>query len=178
MYSLYYANQYPEEVQGFIGIDASVPRQMDLEEWTAKPKNVYRLYKIMRPLLYDSGINRVLCELSFEQTAAQIPTLSGEDLEKARALYCVSGINDSLMDEMRMLESNMTESYDMKFPDSVPVLYVLANDNCENMPAWETYHQELITSPESRLTIIEGSHYLHLTNLQSLTEEIRSWHNR
>ena len=178
LYSLYYANQYPDEVQGFIGIDASVPHQCDADQWIAKPKNVYFLYKVMRPLLYGSGINRLVSELSFEQTAAQIPTLSEDDKRIAKAIYCAAGLNDTLMDEMKMLEANMLECYDMKFPESVPVLYVLAKDNTDTMPDWEQYHKDLVTNPDSRVTVIEGAHYLHLTSLQKLTEEITDWHHK
>lgn len=178
LYSLYYANQYPDEVQGFIGIDASVPHQCDADQWIAKPEHTYLLYKIMRPLLYGSGINRLLSELSFEQTAAQIPTLSEDDKRIAKAIYCAAGINDTLMDEMRMLADNMCECYDMKFPESVPVLYVLAKDNTVTIPEWEQYHKDLVTHPDSRVTVIEGAHYLHFTSLQRLTDEITDWHNR
>ena len=31
LYSLYYANTYPEEIHGFIGIDSSVPKQNENE---------------------------------------------------------------------------------------------------------------------------------------------------
>ena len=165
-------------MQGFIGIDASVPHQCDADQWIAKPKNVYFLYKVMRPLLYGSGINRLVSELSFEQTAAQIPTLSEDDKRIAKAIYCAAGLNDTLMDEMKMLEANMLECYDMKFPESVPVLYVLAKDNTDTMPDWEQYHKDLVTNPDSRVTVIEGAHYLHLTSLQKLTEEITDWHHK
>ncbi len=175
LYALNYANMYPDEVQGFIGIDASVPRQGDMDNFTSKPENVYKLYKIMRPLLYGSGINRLMRELSFEQTAAQIPTLQGEDLEKAKALFFLEGINDTLMDEMRMLGTNFRTCHDMKFPESVPVLYVLAKDNCNMMPEWEGLHKELVTNPESKVVVIEGAHYLHLTSLKKLANEIRNW---
>ncbi len=175
LYALNYCNQYPDEVQGFIGIDASVPRQGDMDNSTSKPENVYKLYKIMRPLLYGSGINRLMRELSFDQTAAQIPTLKGEELEKAKALFCLEGINDTLMDEMRMLGTNFKTCHDMKFPESVPVLYVLAKDNCDMMAEWESLHKELVTNPDSKVVVIEGAHYLHFTSLEKLTAEIRSW---
>ncbi len=175
LYALNYCNQYPDEVQGFIGIDSSVPHQGDMDSFTSKPENVYKLYKIMRPLLYGSGINRLMRELSFEQTAAQIPTLKGADLEKAKALFFLEGINDTLMDEMRMLSANFKTCYDMKFPESVPVLYVIAKENCDMMPEWEGLHKDLVTNPESKVVVIEGAHYLHLTSLEKLAEEIRSW---
>lgn len=175
LYALNYANQYPDEVDAVIGIDASVPHQIDADTWIADPEHIYTLYKIMRPLLYGSGINRLVSELSFEQTAAQIPTLSGADKEAARALYCASGISDTQLNEMELLGLNMHKCYDMKFPEQVPVLYVLSADNCGTLPQWEQWHKDLVTNPKSKVTVIEGSHYLHFTSLQKLTEEIKNW---
>ena len=175
LYSVYYANQYPDEVEAFIGIDASVPRQGDADQWTAKPDNTQMVYKLMKLFFYDSGIFRLMTELSFDQTMAQIPTLTEDDRDIAMALYCTTQLNKTQMNEMAMLGENMKKTHDMQFPESVPVLYVLAKSNCDMMPDWETFHKEIVTSPESKVVIIEGEHYLHFTNLSELISQIRSW---
>ncbi|MBE6063601.1 MAG: hypothetical protein E7207_08665 [Clostridium butyricum] len=63
----------------------------------------------------------------------------------------------------------------MKFPDSVPVLYVLSEENCESDENWEKYHRDIVTNSNSRVTVIEGDHYLHWSNLNTLTKEIEDW---
>ena len=68
LYSLYYANQYTDEVEAFIGIDASVPHQTDNAPWIAKPKNTRMLYKVIRVAFVKTGIERLLTELSFDET--------------------------------------------------------------------------------------------------------------
>ena len=58
LYSVYYANTYPEEIQGFIGIDSSVPKQNENE-----PMNTAMLNKVMACLgkARDTlGISRLL----------------------------------------------------------------------------------------------------------------------
>lgn len=51
LYSLYWANVYPQEVQGFIGIDPSVPKQSDKEPYVISIITLNKLsayYQILR----------------------------------------------------------------------------------------------------------------------------------
>lgn len=177
LYSLYYANQYPDEVSAFIGIDATVPHQKDAQLPGIQPENAYKSYKRMRVLLYGTGINRIQTERSSAQAAEILPYLSETDFAKAKALNCSASINDTLLDEMRMYAPNMQECYDMQFPESVPVLYVLAKDNCDLIPDWKKYHSDVVTNPDSKVTIIAGGHFLHYTSRDQLTAAIREWHS-
>lgn len=175
LYSLYYANQYTDEVEAFIGIDASLPHQSDDAPWIAKPKNTRMLYKIIRVAFVKTGIERLITELSFDKTMEQIPTLTEDDRDKALALYCTASLTDTQMDEMNELPENMEKCYDMKFPSEVPVLYVLAKANTESMDSWEQIHKDAVTNPNSKVTVIEGEHYLHFTSLDVLVDEIQKW---
>lgn len=175
LYSLYYANKYTDEVEAFIGIDASVPHQIDDAQWIAKPENTNKLYKVLRVVFFKTGIHRVLTELSFDETMKQIPTLTEADRDKVLALYCTASLTETQMNEMAELGDNMDKCYDMKFPKEVPVLYVLAKDNTDSMASWEQVHKDIINSEDSKVTVIEGEHYLHLTNLDGLISEIQSW---
>ncbi|MCR4795398.1 MULTISPECIES: alpha/beta fold hydrolase [Ruminococcus] len=175
LYSLYYANQYTDEVEAFIGIDASLPHQSDDAIWIAKPKNTRILYKIVRVAFVKTGIERLITELSFDEYMKQIPTLTKDDREKALALYCTASLTDTQMDEMNELPDNMDKCYDMKFPPQIPVLYVLAKSNVDSMSSWEQIHRDVVTNPNSKVTVIKGEHYLHFTNLDGLIEEIQKW---
>lgn len=175
LYSLYYANKYTDEVEAFIGIDASVPHQSDDAPWIAKPENTNKLYKVLRVVYFQTGIQRVLTELSFDETMKQIPTLTDADRDKMLALYCTASMTETQMNEMAELAENMDRCYDMKFPEEVPVLYVLAKDNTDSMAAWEQVHKDIISSNDSKVVVIEGEHYLHLTNLDGLINEIQKW---
>ena len=177
LYSLYYANKYTDEVEAFIGIDASVPHQIDDAPWIAKPKNTNKLYKVLRVVYFQTGIQRILTELSFDEIMKQIPTLTDADRDKVLALYCTASMTKTQMNEMEKLADNMDKCYDMKFPEEVPVLYVLAQDNTDSMAAWEQVHKDIVTSDDSKVVVIEGEHYLHLTNLDELIEQIQTWKN-
>ncbi len=45
LYSLYWANTYPQEVAGFIGIDPSVPKQSDEEPLPISMVTLNRLFR-------------------------------------------------------------------------------------------------------------------------------------
>ena len=175
LYSLYYANQYADEVEAFIGIDASVPHQVDSDEWMAKPDNQYKVYKVLRAAFVKTGIYRVVTELGMDALMEQIPTLTEADRDIVCAMNCSVPMNDTQMNELKLLGKSIETCYDMKFPETVPVLYVLANDNCDRMPEWEPMHKELVTAPESRVVRIDGTHYLHHTNLDGLLSKMYGW---
>ena len=175
LYSLYYANQYTDEVESFIGIDASVPHQADSDLWLAKPDNQYKLYKVIRVAFIKTGIYRVVTELSMDSVMELIPTLTEADRDIVCAMNCTVPMNDTQMNEMKLIGRNLKVCYDMKFPETVPVLYVLSNENCERMAEWEPMHSELVTEPRSRVVIIDGGHYLHHDNLDGLLEEMYGW---
>ncbi|MBO7475110.1 MAG: alpha/beta hydrolase [Ruminococcus sp.] len=178
LYSLYYANEYADEVEAFIGIDASVPHQVDSDEWMAKPENQYKVYKLLRALFVKTGIYRVTTELGMNALMDEIPTLTEEDRDKVCAMYCTVPMNDSQMQEMKLLGESIEKCRDMRFPETVPVLYVLSNDNCERMAQWEQLHKDIVTHPKSKVVKIDGTHYLHHTNLDGLLEEIKNWEYR
>lgn len=175
LYMTYYTNQYPDEVERFIGIDCTVPHQTDSDGWLNDPNNAAKFYGIMRVAAYQTGIQRLMTELSFRQIAAQIPTLNEDEQKHACAMFCTVPFNDAQMDEIRRYGENSQKCYDLKFPESLPVLYVLSQANCDSDPMWEQYHRDIVTNPESRVSIISGGHYLHWENLDGLLQEIANW---
>ncbi len=175
IYSLYYANQYTDEVEAYIGIDSSVPHQQDADIWMAKPKNTALLYKFMNIGLSKTGIYRVLTELGGTKAFDTVPTLTEDEKEKFLEMSCYTAMNKTQMDEMANIEYNFDKTYDLKFPESVPVLYVLCSSNTEMMPGWEQIHKDLVTNPKSKVIVIEGEHYLHYTSFDALISEIDNW---
>lgn len=59
LYSLYWANAYPEEVQGFIGIDPSVPKQSDEEPLPISMVTLNRLSAYFQKLSNVLGFTRI-----------------------------------------------------------------------------------------------------------------------
>lgn len=48
----------------------------------------------------------------------------------------------------------------MKFPEEVPVLNFVSEDNCEIFPEWEKLHRSVMgDNQEKKLVMLKGGHY-------------------
>ena len=168
LYSLYYTNQYPDEVEAFIGIDATVPAEIEEADHEA-----YANAKRLRTLMLKSGLLRLAS--SEEVIKEQFPAAKADELELCKALWCSAQYNDTKLNEYKNMVSNEEKCMNLTFPDTVPVLYILANDTVSEDAKWEQLHKDVITNKDSKVSIISGDHYLHQSNLQGLVDEITSW---
>ena len=71
--------------------------------------------------------------------------------------------------------SNEEKCMNLTFPDTVPALYILANDTVREDAKWEHLHKDVITNKDSKVSIIPGYHYLHQSTLMGLVNESTSW---
>ncbi|MBE6063602.1 MAG: alpha/beta hydrolase [Clostridium butyricum] len=77
IYGLYYANNYMDEVEGFVGIDSSIPEQTPREEWKEESAQEYKSYKVAS---VAQGIINLLPEFTDTDSLEKIPGL--DDGEK------------------------------------------------------------------------------------------------
>ncbi|MBR4083555.1 MAG: alpha/beta hydrolase [Lachnospiraceae bacterium] len=168
LYSLYYTNQYPDEVEAFIGIDATVPAEIEEADHEA-----YANAKRLRTIMIKSGLLRLAS--SEEVIKGQFPTAKADELELCKALWCSAQYNDIRLNEYKSMVSNEEKCMNLTFPDTVPVLYILANDTVSEDAKWEQLHKDVITNEDSKVSIILGDHYLHQSNFRGLVNEITSW---
>lgn len=162
LYSLYYANTYPEEVRGFIGIDSSVPKQNENEPFDTTKLNLLMAY--LSKTKNVLGISRIFSIGNPEKAiyADQNYSYSQEDLEVFRILSLDNSYNKTVMNELKQVEKNLEIVQDMKFPEEVPVLNFVSEDNCEIFPEWEKLHRSVLSdNQENRLVMLKGGHYLH-----------------
>ena len=163
LYSLYYANQYQEEVCGVIGIDASVPKQNENEPFDVAKLNMLSAY--LGKMKNVFGINRVL-SIGNPQKVIYADTTysySEKELDIFRILTINNFYNDTIMDELKMITKNLKAVRNMKFPEDVPVLSFVSEQNCEIFPNWEQLHRDVIVDKEnSKVILLKGGHYLHI----------------
>lgn len=174
LYSIYYANQYPEEVEAFVGIDSSVPKQVQYEE---PAENLMGQYKLQR-LLYDAGIIRLLAAIDSEGVVPQIKgyEFSQEQSEVYKKLFYRVPLNDTSLNEFAMSDANFAKATDLSFPEDIPVLYFLSSENCEDSEKWYALHEEVIKDTEhSEILVLEGTHYLHYEYSAEMAAEVNRW---
>ena len=174
LYSLYWANKYPQEVKGFIGIDPSVPKQSDHEPF---PISVYTLNKLsayLQQIKNICGITR-LKSIIKPQKAVYVDNsyvYTKEELSVFRIMSMDLVNNKTVMNELDCMESNLEVVRKMKFPRDILVLQFVSGDNCELMAAWEQLHREVITETDkSEVLRMDGGHYLHFEHKEEIVDK-------
>lgn len=178
LYSLYWANKYPQEVKGFIGIDPSVPKQSDHEPF---PISVYTLNKLsayLQQIKNIFGITR-LKSIRKPQKAVYADNsyiYTKEELSVFRIISMDLVNNKTVMNELDYMESNLEVVRKMKFPKHIPVLQFVSGDNCELIAAWEQLHREVITETDkSEVLRLDGGHYLHFEHKEEIVDKVNGW---
>mgnify|MGYP002509792267 FL=1 len=178
LYSLYWANAYPQEVKGFIGIDPSVPKQSDEEPLPISMAALNKLSAYFQKTVNVLGITR-LRSIGHPENAIYADTAypySDRELEVFRILSMDYAYSKDIMNEIKHMEDSLESVRDMKFPETVPVLQFVSGDNCELLETWELLHREVITETDkSEVLRLDGGHYLHFERKQELIEKLREW---
>ncbi|WP_438448077.1 alpha/beta fold hydrolase [Gorillibacterium sp. sgz5001074] len=176
LYSVYYTNKYPGEVEAFVGIDSSVPKQALYDE---PAKSAMTSYKIQR-LLYDAGMIRLLAAFDSEGIVPRIKgyEYSQEDTKTYKRLFQRGPLNDTTLQEFSMSDVNFAVARELSFPENVPVLYFLSSQNCEESEKWVELHKEVMKDKEHRqIKILQGTHYLHYDYAAEMTSQFKEWAN-
>jgi pimeloyl-ACP methyl ester carboxylesterase len=177
IYGLYYANIYPDEVQAFVGIDSSVPKQNDYLK-SAQSINIVAAH-IVRFSRF-TGILRIVSKLSPQIIIADVNDFERpkKDIIFLRKLYLNYWFNALQMNELKLQPQNSEKARDMKFPETTPVLFFLLNETVRILPEWPNLHDEIIgDKSRSRIIVLDGSHYLHYQYSKEITITFDDWIN-
>ena len=106
IYSMYYANKYPDEVEGIIGIDCTLPKQCEYFG-EAYPK-MSKLMSCIAP----AGIARIAMYFWPEEflPIAAAGTYSDKNLKLTKVLSAWNGYNKNIVSEMNEIENNMKKN--------------------------------------------------------------------
>jgi len=176
IYCLYYANKYPNEVEGFIGIDSSVPQQ--IEDAKLMDANITALQKDIGrsgSKLYRWGIHirtRVMmlyCRKDYRY--------SKEDITTYADLWADGFSSENALNELKTFNINFKKLIGVKFPLNIPVLFILARHSMKQISNWYEWHEELLGNNKGRIVVLEGRHYLHLMHPKETANEIELFLN-
>lgn len=162
--SLYYANKYPQEIAGIVGLDSSVPEQAN---YFQMPTQSFNFYKWLRVL----GIIRVAFAFDPSLSAANSIGLSpAEVTEYNKVTNWVAG-SHAVFNESNEINANMKFLADTKFPPDLPVVLTLSSESATRIgsgipgTAWKAIHEKLVdNNPKAKVVVLEGDHYIHHKN--------------
>ena len=167
--ALYWAQQYPEEVEAIIGLDMAVP-------------NAYRDYKINMSMLKISqfaarvGITRILPGVS-ESDAIKYGTLSDTEKEIYKAIFYEKTATTTMLNEVKWIKENAKTVQNNGMPQ-VPMLLFVSNGigTGWNEDAWREYQNSYLENVEnSKLINLDCPHYIHDYEYNTISEEIRAF---
>lgn len=170
LYMLYYVNQYPGEVNAFIGIDNSVPAQGELIDYTS-----------IGPLLEEMAAG---LDIPFEEINPEdhpefyILVNDYEYTDAEQALYMQltrNSLNATVLNEYSLVNHNCDAAMDMSFPAELPVLLLVSRESGEGeegIPGWFEMHEALLGGHLHSMILYDGPHYLHFVVRTEMMKDI------
>ena len=165
--ALYWAQQYPEEVEAIIGLDMAVPE-------------AYEDYKINMSMLKISqfaaraGVIRILPGVS-ESDAIKNGTLSDAEKEMYRAIFYEKTATTTMLNEVSAIKENAKIVQNNGVPQ-VPILMFISNGSGTgwNEDVWRGYQSRYIENVENgKLINLDCPHYIHDYEYETISEEVK-----
>lgn len=174
IYSMYYANTYPNEVKAVIGIDPTLPQALQYFGETSPPMPKYLKY------VAPTGVARLALYINPEGflPIASDGTYSQENLKMTKAISAWKGYNKDVVNEADEIKRNIDKTVDMRFPSNMPVLFFttkedkVTEDGKNNVTFYET---QLTNSSASKIILLQGHHYLHWNQYKELSKEVNEF---
>jgi hypothetical protein len=173
IYSMYYANTYPEEVKAIIGIDPTLPQALKYFNESAPAMPNYLSY------VAPTGIARVAVYLNSDDILpiAEDGTYSNENLRMTKVISSWKGYNRNVVNEANEIKENIEKTAAMVFPSDVSVMIFTTKDNKnkEGKSKITFYRDQLDNGAENKLISFEGHHYLHWSRSKEMSEAVNEF---
>jgi len=165
IYDLYYANRYRDEVAAVIGIDASLPGQINGLAGQGNP---------VSRLVATSGLLRAVTAVAPSLIEPGGTAYTEKEREQMRAMTVWNWANPALLDEANQGARNFSVVKDMTYPADMPVLSFIKKEGSQ--AGWRMLHQtQLQNLDHGELVELDGGHYLHWTHAAALAQHIREF---
>ena len=166
---MYYANKYPKEISAIIGLDDSKPNQMKNNSSVTKHgydkiKSFLGVYRI------TDYFNKNYMENMFCKGIDK--GIYSEDLLNLMHKDFVWHYNTlPNINEENMTYQNASELFDIKYPESLPVLSIVCSKNAEKEGlGWVQLHEDVFSNPSiQKIEILPGRHYIHYTQVGAIS---------
>lgn len=177
LYSIYYANTYPEEVSGIIGIDCTLPKMAEYfnEEYPQK-------MPLLAGHLSSIGVMRLITLLAPDNFISDNSKhdYNEENLTMQKCIASWKASNKNVIDEMNHIGDSISKTYDMTFQNNLPVLFFSSDDSDmtprEDGKTSMSFYETYITNPALQKVIsLNGPHYLHWTCKDEICSYVSSF---
>ncbi|WP_223442619.1 alpha/beta fold hydrolase [Metabacillus dongyingensis] len=174
IYSMYYANKYPDEIKAIIGIDFTLPKALEYFAESAPTLPKYMSFAA------PTGIVRFALTITSDEflPIANEGSYSNENLKMTKIISAWKGYNRNVVDEGNEINNNIEKTKDMSFPAHLPVMIFTADKNEGNKEGRSNktfYQSQLRNVAINKLVILEGHHYLHWTRYKKISDYVNEF---
>ena len=164
--ALYWANKYPEEIKGIVGLDPSVPA-------------AYQNTKINTFLLSsakfgaDIGLTRFLPYLVDSSSAIKDGNLTEEEKELYRVVFYRRTATTSMINEAKTIKAN-AKKLEQIDTTNVPMLFFISNGDGTgySKEEWRSFGVGYLANKQNgKYQFLDCSHYVHNIEYQYIYEE-------
>lgn len=166
---LYWAQQYPDEVEAIIGLDMAVPQ-------------AYEDYRFNMPMLMLSqlaarlGITRLIPGIA-ESDAILYGTLSDTEKDIYRAVFYAKTATVTMLNEVKHIKENAELVLQGGVPQ-IPTLLFVSNGSGTGWDAdeWRAHQEAFAQRAENaQLLTLDCSHYVHDHAYEAISREINAF---
>ena len=186
IYSLFYANTYPEEIEAIIGLDTTVPAQYSFfKDYKKRNISTYPPSSLgpgFMEFIRLSGLGRVVLQLAPEQLGVtKIDSFSAADMSLFKTMLLWNYGNKTVIDENNRILDNLMAVQNMNIPSNIPAAFILADDSVETSPAmlgldWKKVHEDLVAgNVYGKVIILAGQHYIfynHVDDIRMIVDDL------
>lgn len=168
--ALYWAQQYPDEVEAVIGLDMAVPQYYEVMDFSIA---VLKLGHYAAQL----GITRLLPGIS-ESDAMKYGTLTDREKEIYRAVFYNRTATVTMINETEMIKEN-AQIVNRNGVPQVPMLLFLSDGSGGtgfDTETWRSIPKEYLSQfPDGKYIELDCPHYVHNYEYLKISTEIKSF---
>jgi len=158
IYSLYYANKYPQEIKAIIGLDISIP----VKAKDRKIRTNINWYEVLRNL----GLTRLALFIKSDYLGYDRNIYNDEIIKKINMFTCWNDFNINIWNESNTAAVNKEAVLGYLIPNNIPCRMILSSDGVKYSSVdWKAEHEKLISGNiNGEVIILNGGHYIHWNN--------------
>ena len=164
--ALYWANKYPDEIKGIVGLDPSVPKAYE----NMKINNI--VFSVAK-FGADIGFTRFIPSIVDSSSAIKDGNLTDEEKELYRVIFYRRTETISMLNEANSIKENAKKLESIDSTD-VPMLFFISDGNGTGYAKeeWRKFIIDYINNKQNgEYKILECSHYVHNIEYQKIYNE-------
>lgn len=169
--AIYWAQKYPEEVSGIVGLDAAVPQSYS--EVTMPSSLLLDAFSVGAKL----GVTRLIPPFADGQEAIDSGSLSAHDEEIYRAILYRRTETKPMIREIETVSAN-AKKVGAKRPPQVPMLFFTSNGEGTGIETatWRGYQKKFLLAVHgSHQVMLNSGHYVHDYKSKTIAKDSRKF---